>query len=150
MSDHTVTLLDAGRHLEYTTALVLEVCCCCAIPFAMPASFQREARKDPDVWFWCCAGHRQHYAESEADRLRKKLAAAQRRAASAEETAARQRERAEGAERSASAYKGVATRMRRRIGRGVCPCCNRYFADVDAHMGRKHPGWHAEEVRADG
>jgi hypothetical protein len=141
MSDHTVTLWDAGRRLEYTTELVVEVCCCCAIPFAMPRSLQREARKDPDVWFYCCAGHRQHYDESEADRLRKKLAAAERRAASAEETARIQRKRASDAEGTSRALRGVVTRERRRVGRGVCPCCGRSFENLRRHMAGQHPDY---------
>ncbi|MBV6448554.1 hypothetical protein [Nitrosomonas sp.] len=38
------------------------------------------------------------------------------------------------AERSARAYKGQATKIKRRVGRGVCPCCNRHFENLERHM----------------
>jgi hypothetical protein len=44
----------------------------------------------------------------------------------------------EGAQASARAYKGHNTRIKNRIKNGVCPFCNRSFADVRAHMASKH------------
>jgi hypothetical protein len=141
-----VTIVDSSR-IEYTTTMATEVCCSCGVPFAMPASLQRNARQDPDQWFWCPNGHRQHYTgETEEDRLRRKLTAANRRADSAESTATRQRQRAEAAERSRSAYKAVATRQRNRIARGVCPCCNRYFPEMNEHMFTQHPDYAGEPL----
>jgi hypothetical protein len=143
----TVTLMDAGR-VQYTTELVVEVCCCCGVPFAIPRPLYNELRADSDRWFWCVNGHRQHYTESEADRLKRKLSAAQRRADSAESAARLQRGRAERAERSASAYKGVATRVRNRAASGVCPVngCKRHFANLASHMASRHPGWADEPL----
>jgi hypothetical protein len=43
------------------------------------------------------------------------------------------------ARRGAAAQKGQKTRIKNRIARGVCPCCNRSFADLGAHMQQKHP-----------
>lgn len=144
----SVTIVGADR-IEWTTRLATEVCCACAVPFAMPDSLQREARKDPDQWFWCPNGHKQHYAESEADKLRRQLEASRLRADRAETTARRQRERAQAAERSATAYKGVATRQRNRIARGVCPCCNRQFPSLRDHMAVKHPRYAGEPLVPD-
>lgn len=145
MSAGSVTILGADQ-IEWTTRLVTEVCCSCAVPFAMPASLQRNARQDKDIWFWCPNGHQQHYTESEADKLRGQLERSQRKARLAEDTARRQRERAESAERSRAAYKAVATRQRNRIARGVCPCCNRYFPQMFEHMNVKHPQYAGEPL----
>ena len=142
----SVTLLRSD-HLEYTTVLATEVCCNCQMPFAMPASLQRDARKDPEIWFYCPRGHQQHYpGRTEEDRLRDKLARETRRANMAEETARHQRSRAVDAERSRAAYKAVATRQRNRIARGVCPCCNRYFPAMSEHMFTEHPQYAGEPL----
>ena len=40
---------------------------------------------------------------------------------------------------SRDGLKGVLSKMKKRVGRGVCPCCNRHFADLQRHMESKHP-----------
>lgn len=145
----SVTIVGADR-IEYTTKLVTEVCCACAVPFAMPASLQKQLRSDPGTTFYCVNGHAQHYTgETEEAKLRKQLEASRLRADRAEDTARYQRNRAARAERSAIAYKGVATRQRNRIARGVCPCCNRYFPEMDQHMITKHPQYAGEPLVPD-
>jgi hypothetical protein len=51
----------------------------------------------------------------------------------------REREAKEQAERRLSATRGVVTRIRNRVANGVCPCCNRTFADLHRHMASQHP-----------
>jgi hypothetical protein len=146
-----VTLLDQETRLSYSTDLVVEICCACWVPFGIARSLQRHLMDNPGTSFWCPAGHSQHYTgETEEKKLRRKLDAAERRAQAAEGAAARQRDRAQTAERQAAAYKGQAAKLRKRIGRGTCPCCHRYFANVDRHMEGQHPGWAGEPVTADG
>jgi DNA-directed RNA polymerase subunit RPC12/RpoP len=43
------------------------------------------------------------------------------------------------AERQVAAQKGQITKMRNRVGRGVCPCCNRFFVKLHQHVETKHP-----------
>lgn len=43
--------------------------------------------------------------------------------------------------RRLSAIRGVNTRLRRRIANGGCPCCQRTFGDLAAHMATKHEGY---------
>jgi hypothetical protein len=136
--------------LSITQKLVTEVCSACAVVFAMPKELYDRAQDDPAVYFYCPNGHSQHYTRDQLAIARRERDAARKRADLAEATAKRQRERANAAERSASAYKGVATRMRKRIGRGVCPACNRHFNDVDRHMGTQHPGYAAAPVTPGG
>lgn len=138
MPSGTVTLLDA-QHVTWTTQLVAEVCCNCHIPFAMPRSLMDAARDDPEIWFYCPAGHRQHYTTDKLAEARKKITRLTADLDRERAALTHQRGLTETAQRSAAAYKGHAHRMQKRIGRGVCPCCNRYFADVDRHMGNKHP-----------
>jgi hypothetical protein len=143
----TVTLLDRGSRLTYTTELVAETCCVCGVPFAWPREMREAALKDHSVSFWCPSGHSQYFTgKTEEEKLREQLDASRRRADMAEQAARISRGKADEARRSASAYKGVATRQRKRIGRGACPCCNHHFANVEQHMESQHPGWAQQEV----
>lgn len=128
--------------MTYTGILAVVVCCDCHMSFAVPADFQRRCREaGPDMTFHCPAGHSQYYATSEAQRLRDQLASANRRLGYAETAYRFARDQADAAERTARAYKGHLTRARKRIGNGVCPCCNRHFANVERHMSSRHPGY---------
>ena len=52
---------------------------------------------------------------------------------------ARQKEARDMAEKTASGLKGHVTRLKNRASAGVCPCCNRTFKQLAAHMKTKHP-----------
>ncbi len=131
-----------GATLAYTGTLVVEECCECHVMFAMPADLRKRAiEAGPKMSFYCPLGHQQHYTGNETERLRSQLAREQvwRKNAETRERAAR--DQAAAAERSKRAYKGQLTRVRKRIGNGTCPCCNRHFANVEAHMRGQHPGY---------
>jgi len=125
-------------------------CCACGVPFAMPADLLGWFREHEDRWFWCPNGHQQHFSESEATRLKRKLE---------EKEAALQRARAardqyqgywQGEQRSHSATKGQLTRARRRAAHGVCPvpeCSRRPFDNLARHMSSKHAGYVADADR---
>jgi hypothetical protein len=135
------------ENIRYTTTLVTEVCCACQCPFAMPKDLEDRARKDHGVYFYCPNGHSQHYTgKTEEQKLRESLDNTKRLLDSSREAYRGERERRVSAERSATAYKGHATRLRKRVGNGVCPCCNRTFKQLSAHMERMHPGWADAEV----
>lgn len=82
--------------------------------------------------FYCPAGHGQSYTKSEVTRLREKLE-------DEKKNAEFWRKRADEADRSKAAIKGQLTKERKRVGNGVCPCCNRTFQNVARHMASKHP-----------
>lgn len=98
--------------------------------------------------FFCPFGHSQHFPQgpSEADLLRKRNETLQQQMARVESDVAFYRERSQAEARSAAAFKGVATRMKNRVAKGVCPCCNRSFANLQAHMETKHKGFAQQEV----
>lgn len=122
-----------GHAIQQQVTLEVEYCCDCGIPFAMPDYLQRRLRQSGDS-FYCPKGHGQHYAKSEVDRLREKLAEQTR-----ETTAAY--ERAGQASKERDAAKRELTRMKRRAKAGVCPCCNRTFQQLARHMNAKHPDY---------
>lgn len=106
-------------------------CCECGIHFGVPPRLIAQKR-DKGGSFYCPNGHELCWKETELDRLRK-----QAERARAAETAAR--DQRDAAQRSARALRGVITRERRRVANGVCPACNRTFANLAAHMGTQHP-----------
>jgi hypothetical protein len=127
-------------------------CIDCFINFMVPKGFTDKRRSDKRT-FYCPNGHPMSYTLSEADKLRQERDRLAQRIAqkddeirSAWATATDQRERREAAERRASAARGQVTKLKRRASAGVCPCCNRTFAQLARHMAAKHKGFTAEEV----
>jgi hypothetical protein len=127
--------------LEIRQQLVTEVCCDCAVVFAMPKNLYNRAQEDPTVHFYCPNGHSQHYTKDALAAARRERDAARRRAESAEAAVRAERANRKTAERQAAAFKGQATRIRKRIGNGTCPACHRHFTNVERHMGTQHPGY---------
>lgn len=122
-------------------------CSQCGAEQAMTEEASRVLRQS-SATFYCVHGHRQYYppGKSAEDRLRDHLEEERRLRQRAEQMVAQwqdaEREASEKAEhqrRRANAYKGHATRITKRAKAGVCPCCNRTFKQLAAHMANKHP-----------
>lgn len=101
--------------------------------------------------FWCPNGHEQHFrpGKTDAQILQEQLDEERRRVQRLEQRQAMLEYDREAAERSARAYKGQATRLRNRAAAGVCPCCNRSFANLRTHMSKQHPGFAKLELVAE-
>ena len=124
-------------------AMTMIHCCSCGVPFAMPEAVREKFVDDPNKYFYCPYGHSQHYSKSTESILREQLK--------------RQKEAAEQKERQLASnaafwldhYNKTAEekrkaqhelrRIKKRVGNGVCPCCNRTFQDLQKHMATKHP-----------
>lgn len=117
--------------ITYTGKLMVRTCWC-GIYHAVPSDLDYQIREKGATGY-CPLGHSYVSAgtpEAETERARANRAEAR-------ETALR--DQLEASERSKRALKGVVTRTKRRIGKGVCPCCNRHFANVERHMDSQHP-----------
>lgn len=128
--------------IERTQTLETETCCNCGVLFAMPKSWQRQFRQTHQL-FYCPAGHPQHYTgESDADtvqRLSGQLDQLKTRNQALSDANAQTRSQLDYQRR---ATKANATRLRKvkhRVAHGVCPCCNRTFKQLAAHMAGQHP-----------
>ena len=106
--------------------LVTEQCYKCACWFAFPKSLQARCRADVTTFF-CPNGHGQVYSKSDLMKVREELAAEKVRH---QATLARENE--------ARAENNRLERRLKRVGRGVCPECNRTFANLARHMNCKH------------
>lgn len=105
-------------------------CANCGLVFSVPSVWD-QGRRENGAGFFCPNGHSLSYRESEADKLRKRLAEAERKALW-------ERERAATAERKLVAAKGETTKLRKRIANGVCPDCHRHFTNLERHIATKH------------
>lgn len=130
--------------IQLAVNFTTETCCNkdCGMPFAMPTDFYRARSSSPGSAFFCPRGHGQHYTgETEEAKLRRQLE-------SERNNSAFWRERKDETERRLAAQraqttraKNEAKRIKGRIAAGVCPCCNRTFKQLTAHMKAKHPDY---------
>lgn len=136
------TTISASAGFTYTVSGELSVheCPTCGVLHGVPVELVSYAdRHRPCFPIHCPNGHTWGYGGRSKD---EQLEAARNGAARAR--AERDQEAA-----SAKAYRGAATRARSerdkakaRIAKGVCPCCNRHFKNVERHMAEQHPDYH--------
>lgn len=137
--------------IERTITLESTECCNCGVTFAMPEYLLKRLR-ETEAWFYCPNGHQQHFTESEATRLKEELTKEREKAerlkkanVEAWQYADEVREERDKVKRQLSTTRGVLTKTKKRIANGVCPCCHRHFANLEKHMGTKHPQYDQSE-----
>lgn len=104
-------------------------------------------RRGPNgISYSCAYGHAQHLiiGESDEEKLRRERDRLTQRLAEKDDEIKRQREVREATERQLSAAKGRITKIKNLVSKGVCPCCNRQFANLHRHMTTEHPTFTAE------
>lgn len=107
--------------------LICETCITCGIVFGVPTEWRSRRLEDHEMMY-CPNGHRQHYlGKSEAEKLRDEL-----------ERERRAKQMALDSARMESEQRQKAERKLKRVNRGVCPKCNRTFAELARHMQTKH------------
>ena len=120
-------------------------CCKCGIRFGINETLNRLARIEKQKSIYCpSCGERQGWSgERPEEKVRREMMAELHRVKREKEyMEARERDqraRAEMAELSLRATKGIVTRIKNRVAKGVCPCCNRSFANLHNHMKTQHP-----------
>jgi len=125
--------------LNYTETLDVHHCWC-GIAHAIPANLSRRASEE-GVDVYCPLGHVWVIKDTEIKKLRRKLAAEEAARADEERRRRAAQDLLRAEERSHAATRGHLTRTKKRIGNGVCPCCNRHFTDVEKHMASQHPDY---------
>jgi len=139
-----MSVFDAvfGQTNQASTSVRLETteCVACGTVFAMPVAMLDERRNNGKT-FYCPNGHHLTFGDTKEDRLKQELERERNRSARKTAEADQLRADRDATRRQLSAQRGVTTRMKNRIARGICPCCNRHFDDLQAHMETKHPGY---------
>lgn len=124
-------------------------CYKCKIEFGLNDEFYRVAKERAEDMSWFCPnGHSQVFtrAPSEAELLRKERDTLKQQLAYKDDRIRAEVTQREYAQNQARAYKGVATRVKNRVSNGVCPCCNRTFANLQRHMATKHAGFEKADL----
>lgn len=125
------------RHLQ---------CSQCGVNYFFPEKWCLTAGTEKTSWR-CPNGHGQQFKVSQLDAMRRERDRLAQRIAEKDDEIKRQSEMRQAAERREVAAKGQATKLRKRIGNGVCACCNRSFPNLERHMKSKHPEFHCETVQ---
>lgn len=122
-------------------------CYKCKAEYVLPGALYTAAKASPAISFYCPYGHNAHFPEGETDeqKLRRENNRLVQRLAEKDDQIKYQRDQREKVERRLVAHRGVTTRIKRRIGVGLCPCCNRSFANLAAHMNTKHKDYPTKE-----
>lgn len=126
--------------LNFQQQLTTETCYKCGIVFAVPNYFKTSRLRDKES-FYCPNGHSQAYVESEADRLRKQLEQERNRVEFHKRETEQAKRELHGANTQLSKTWNTLARTKARVSKGVCPCCNRTFINVQRHMATKHPDY---------
>jgi len=126
-------MFTANLKYEKTITMVTEVCCSCGIAFGMPSDFKDACKAEgKSKSFYCPNGHGQHYTKSEAQIIEEKLKRELRQKENEIANLASEKIQVEGELKKANS-------KLKRVHKGVCPCCNRTFTDLQKHFETKHP-----------
>lgn len=122
-------------------------CWKCKTEYFLPRELYVAAKANAKISFNCPYGHSAHFpeGETEAEKMRRERDMLKQRLARKDDDVLFERRLREQAERSTSAYKGQVTKLKNRSKAGVCPCCNRTFKQLAAHMANKHPNFDPAE-----
>jgi len=124
----------------FVETLVVEKCYLCHCSFGLSQSHYNRARNYGEAFF-CPSGHSQVYTTTRVMELEKNVQALRDQRDRAEARVAEQKAITKLTEKRLQATKGVVTRTKNRIAKGICPCCNRYFAKLHQHMASQHPDY---------
>jgi hypothetical protein len=139
MSTQTKTNTRIGVHYsDLSIGLYILDCANCGLVFAINTDFEDRRREDGKA-FYCPNGHVQSWSETEADRERKKAERLERQIANERESARALWADLKIEKVKHAATKGKLTKTRKRAINGVCPCCQRSFANVQRHVASQHP-----------
>jgi len=126
---------------------MLSTCITCGVEYAMPETLWTH-QKDNGGYHTCPNGHSQGWGKDtcSAAALRRERDRLAQQIAQKDDELKNQRYLREATERQVVAAKVQITKLKKRASAGVCPCCNRTFANMAAHMKTKHPELDANVV----
>lgn len=124
----------SAQPVSVTATLEPVSCFHCGTWFGIDSHLRAELLRTHRT-FYCPSGHTQHYTgEPEEKVLKRWLESRDAEIASLRD----QREHLKNSNRT---VRGHLTRVKKRIGNGVCPCCQRTFENVARHMKSEHPSY---------
>lgn len=137
----------AGATFATSTELTTVDCGKCGGTYAIQERYRQNKYETGGSWTcpYCKTGWG-YSGNSENEKLKRQLEAERdavvRERQKHDQTKAELRE----TESRRRAEKAAKTRIKNRVAHGVCPCCNRTFKDLQAHMQTKHPDYATSEA----
>lgn len=114
----------------------------CGHVIYLPSHNEKIYRRNHQTFYCTVCGKGQSFGgKSDIEQLRATVRTIEDQRDTARKNLQQQREKTRHKTRQLSAQKGVTTRIKNRIGNGVCPCCNRTFANLARHMKGQHPDY---------
>ena len=128
---------------KFVTVELTEINCgCCGGTYAINERYHEKQEQVGGSWncpyckvSWGFANN------NENARLRKQLKQAQKSKEWAQQDARHEREQKEEWKRKEQGQRSAKTRIKNRVAKGVCPCCNRTFMNLQKHMAGQHPDY---------
>jgi hypothetical protein len=125
---------------QFTVRLIEEQCYKCSVWFGLDSG-QRALLLERGGTFYCPNGHPQAYTTTEVTKLKQRVA-------SLESWSKTQEWQLQHEKSQHAATKGKLTKTKNRIARGVCPCCNRTFVNLQQHIMGQHPEYDSTAVQS--
>lgn len=148
------TGFEAKIKSDITVSLRVQDCPTCGVIYAITDDLAKRRQADGGSWY-CPNGHSIMYRTPDVEMEREKAAEEELKRRRAEEALANARLELkylgmdyESEKRSKAAIKGQLTKVKKRVAHGVCPCCNRTFANLARHMSGQHPEYATEAAGA--
>lgn len=117
-------------------------CANCGSKFGICSQLHKRACLNADGHIFCPAcGEQNCWRESESDMLRKQLRSEQDQLSAERARHDQTRAELQHTENRRRAECAAKTRIKNRVAKGVCPCCNRHFDNLQSHMETKHPNY---------
>lgn len=112
----------------------------CGGIYALNERYRRKKQEVGESWTcpYCKCGWG-YSNSSENERLKRELQQEQERTLRERQRHDQTKAELRETERRRRAEKGAKTKLKKRVAHGVCPCCNRTFKQLAAHMSAMHP-----------
>lgn len=125
--------------------LVAVDCGECGGTYAINERYNRQKQENGGTWNCPYCKVSWGYVKSEVTKLKEKLEAEYQRRMREQQKHDQTKAALKDTENQRRAEKAAKTRIKNRVASGICPCCNRTFKDLAAHMATKHPSYAQEE-----
>lgn len=132
---------NAIKSLVVSTELTTVHCGKCGGTYAIDARYHQHKQENGGCWTcpYCECSWGFSKDGSEMARLKRKLEYQEAQAERGKERLKRKQAELDLSERRRRATKAAHTRTKNRVAKGICPCCNRHFANLQQHMENQHP-----------
>lgn len=133
--------LAANTQVNASTDLVTIVCGVCGGIYAIAERYRYIKQEQGGFWKCPYCQNLWGYGTSENERLKQQLVKKEREVKQERKRKEWAQQETRVTEYRCRELKGRLSKIKKRVGNGVCPCCNRSFNDLRRHMNIKHPSY---------